>query len=101
MPWSNLRAKTWLHNRPEQDTFKLLIDIYGLRADDEFKFQQKKLRDSLYGGAASGIGSFENFLRLLSRPNLEILPLWWTDEGAEKCKEFGNEMVEKNWRRLG
>lgn len=100
-PWSNLKAKTWLHNRPEEDTFKLLIDIYRLRADDEFKFQQKKPRNSLYGGAASGIGGFENFLRLVSRPNLGILPPWWTDESAEKCKEFGKEMLEKKLEKAG
>ncbi|QDS76966.1 hypothetical protein FKW77_005488 [Venturia effusa] len=95
LPFANIRSKTWLHNRPEEDTFKLLIDIYRLRADDEFNFQRKTPPDSLYGGARSGIGGFEEFLRLASRPNLGVLPPWWNDEAAEKCKEFGKKTLKQ------
>jgi splicing suppressor protein 51 len=94
-PFANLQAKTWLHNRPEEDVYKLLVDIYRLRADDEFKFQGSSPRDSLYGGASSGLEGFNKFLKLVARPNLGILPSWWAEESETKCRETGQAALAK------
>jgi splicing suppressor protein 51 len=98
-PFANLQAKTWLHNRPEEDVYKLLVDIYRLRADDEFKFQGSRPRDGLYGGASSGLEGFNKFLKLVARPNLGILPLWWVEESEKKCREAGQAVLAKKMEK--
>ncbi|KAJ6144464.1 MYND domain protein [Penicillium chermesinum] len=37
-PFHKLHDKTWLHGRTERDVYKLLIDTYRLRLDDDYTF---------------------------------------------------------------
>ncbi|KAL1969635.1 hypothetical protein VTN77DRAFT_8188 [Rasamsonia byssochlamydoides] len=36
-PSHRLDARTWLHDRPEEDVYKLLVDTYRLRMEDNYK----------------------------------------------------------------
>ncbi|KAI1128618.1 putative MYND domain protein [Nemania abortiva] len=96
-PFTRIDNHTYLHDRPEEDVYRVLIDAYRLRADDENKFEGRAPADSLYGSAESGIAGFREFLRqAASRPGL--LPPWWDAEKEEACKDFG--MNKKHWQDL-
>ncbi|KAG0314173.1 hypothetical protein BGZ99_008304 [Dissophora globulifera] len=88
-PFTKLDKKTWLHGRPEQDVFRLLIDCYRLRMEDEYSFEGNVAIDSLYGGAASGVDGFKKFLRL-TETRKELLPQWWSTAKAQECVKFGS-----------
>lgn len=87
-PFTRLDNGTWLHDRPEKDVYRLLIDAYRLRVEDYYKLEGEADADSLYGGAPNGLKGFKNFLRLAgSRRGL--LPPWWNAEKQRECEDFG------------
>ncbi len=79
-PFHALDSATYLHNRPEQDVFKLLIDCYRLRAQDDVIFSDSH-------GPVQSAG-FNRFLRL-AEGRRSILPDWWSAEKAAECETFG------------
>lgn len=96
-PFHRLDAKTWLHDRPEQDVFKLLIDTYRLRMEDDYNMTGDADTDSIYGGAPHGRKGFGRFLRLAERKN-GLLPAWWSREKATECARVG---TQNGWSSLG
>jgi hypothetical protein len=97
-PFHRLDEKTWLHVRTEKDTYKLLVDTYRLRLDDDYTFLGDIDMDSLYGGARdNGRAHFRQFLKRVERkPGL--LPSWWTPAKAAECVRYG--MDSANWSCL-
>ncbi|KAI1148153.1 putative MYND domain protein [Nemania diffusa] len=96
-PFTRIDNHTYLHDRPEDDVYRLLIDAYRLRVEDEYKFEGEAAIDSLYGGASSGIVGFRKFLRRAgSRAGL--LPPWWNAEKVKACEKFG--MSTEHWQDL-
>jgi splicing suppressor protein 51 len=87
-PFHHLNDKTWLHNRPENDVFKLLIDTYRFRMEDNFTLEGDRDRDSVYGGAADGRVGFQRFLRLAEVKD-GLLPSWWSKEKGDECVALG------------
>lgn len=96
-PFTRLDNGTWLHGRPEVDVFRLLIDAYRLRMDDEYKFEGAANVDSHYGGGDSVVG-FRRFLGSVEKESA-LLPGWWTAEKKEKCVRFGQS--GDAWADLG
>jgi splicing suppressor protein 51 len=47
----SITSQTWLHNRPAQDVYVLLIDTYRLRMEDSYNLEGDADDDSIYGGA--------------------------------------------------
>lgn len=87
-PFTRLDNGTWLHDRFEKDVYRLLIDSYRLRVEDNYNLEGEADVDSLYGGASNGLNGFKRFFRLAgSRRGL--LPPWWNAEKQRECEEFG------------
>ena len=87
-PFTRLDNGTWLHDRPEKDVYRLLVDTYRLRVEDNYNLEGAADADSLYGGAPNGLKGFKHFLRLTgSRRGL--LPPWWNGEKQSECEGFG------------
>lgn len=96
-PFTRLDNKTYLHDRPEKDVFKLLIDAFRMRQADDFKFEGIVNEGSVYTGAASSLEDFRHFTRLVSqRPGL--FPPWWNNSKQKECEEFGE--TGGNWSSL-
>ncbi|KAL2168561.1 hypothetical protein VTG60DRAFT_7166 [Thermothelomyces hinnuleus] len=94
-PFTRLDNGTWLHDRPEKDVYRLLIDAYRLRVEDNYVWGGELV--DLYGGAPSGLNGLKRFLRLAgSRPGL--LPPWWNAEKQRECEAFG--MDSSNFQDL-
>ena len=83
-PFHKLSDKTWLHDRPGEDVFKLLIDAYRLRMEDVYKFTGDVEEDSIYNKAASGEVGFRRFVGK-ARDKAGLMPSWWTPEKLEEC----------------
>ncbi|RBR14845.1 uncharacterized protein FIESC28_07543 [Fusarium coffeatum] len=87
-PFTRLDRGTYLHDRPEKDVYKLLIDTYRLRVEDMYRLEGEVEQDSLYSGASDGLAGFKKFLRKVSTQK-GLLPPWWTPEKRKECEEFG------------
>ncbi|KAI0862481.1 putative MYND domain protein [Xylaria cubensis] len=96
-PFTRLDNNTYLHDRPENDVYRVLIDAYRMRVEDEYTFEGNVTADSIYGGAKSSLPGFRKFLRLAaSRPGL--LPSWWNAEKHDACEKLG--MDSSQWQDL-
>ena len=95
-PFHALNNKTYLHNRPEKDVFKILIDSYRMRTEDEYKFTGDVDKDSIYNEAPNGYAGFQRFLRAAEGRNV-ILPEWWSTEKAKQCLRVGQQ---RGWSDL-
>ncbi|EPS42385.1 hypothetical protein H072_3631 [Dactylellina haptotyla CBS 200.50] len=96
-PFHHLEAGTWLHNRPEKEIFKLLIDIYRFRATDNMNLEGKTDPDDILGGATDSSVAFRRFLELAGG-RVGLLPPWWTTEKVAECVDFGLDTTE--WQSL-
>ncbi|RMJ21001.1 MYND finger [Aspergillus sp. HF37] len=97
-PFHRLETKSWLHDRPKQDVYKLLIDAYRLRMQDNLTLDGKREADSIYGGCRDGRIGFRRFLRLAGKASGAVLPPWWTADHAAECEEAG---LRGGWSSLG
>ncbi|KAI9855040.1 MAG: hypothetical protein M1813_000584 [Trichoglossum hirsutum] len=95
-PFHRLETQSWLHDRPEQDVYKLLIDTYRFRMEDDFKLEGIADADSIYGDARDSRQGFRRFLHLAER-RPRLLPLWWSQEKAAECEAVG---VNDGWSSL-
>lgn len=93
-PFTALENGTWLHNRPKNDVFKLLVDTYRMRVEDEYIFQGDAHEDSLYSGAGreGALRHFKHFLnkviKLDAAREKKLLPDWWSKNSLKECVEF-------------
>ncbi|GKU17837.1 unnamed protein product [Fusarium langsethiae] len=94
-PFTRLDKGTYLHNRPEKDVYRLLIDCYRLRVEDVYNLEGEVMEDSLYSGAGDGLAGFEQFLDEMSTLK-GLLPSWWTPEKQTECEEFGMNSSEQD-----
>lgn len=77
--------------------YRLLIDAYRLRVEDNYNLEGEIDADSLYDGQPNGLKGLKRFLRLAaSRPGL--LPPWWDAEKQRECERFG--MDSSNFQDL-
>ncbi|KAF4952093.1 hypothetical protein FSARC_12725 [Fusarium sarcochroum] len=96
-PFARLDTGKYLHNRPEKDVYRLLIDAYRLRVEDIYNLEGEAEADSLYSGASDGLAGFKCFLSKVSKKK-GLLPSWWTPEKQKECEEFG--MDSSQWQDL-
>ncbi|KAK7216906.1 hypothetical protein V2G26_004909 [Clonostachys chloroleuca] len=96
-PFTRIGNGTWLHNRPETDVYRLLIDAYRLRVEDEYTMDGKIDNDSLYGGSGSGLKGFRRFVDRVAS-HVGLLPSWWNAEKRACCERLG--MDPSQWQNL-
>ncbi|KAF9134110.1 hypothetical protein BGX30_012043 [Mortierella sp. GBA39] len=88
-PYHRLNSKTWLHDRPEEDVYKLLIDCFRMRQHDDFTMEGLKEKDGLYGGANHSQAGFKRFL-VKAEARQDLLPNWWfMGKAAANCLRMG------------
>jgi splicing suppressor protein 51 len=97
MPFTRLENGTWLHDRPPIDVYRLLLEAYRLRMEDNYTMEGDVDDDGLYGGAPDGLPGFRRFLRLASSRE-GLLPPWWNAESQRECERFG--MDESQYQNL-
>lgn len=98
-PFYKLQARTWLHDRPENDVYKLLIDCFCLRQEDEYSFKGDVDYDFIYGGGPNSKGPFLRFLNQ-AKAAKGVLPPWWSSKNAKARVAFGMERGSEDWSSL-
>lgn len=83
-PFHKLEARIWLHDRPEDDVYKLLIDTFRLRINDDYKFSAIKTKGSIYAGRSDSLSAFYRYLHL-AESRQGLLPPWWSSENSAAC----------------
>jgi mitochondrial splicing suppressor protein 51 len=91
-PFEKLDQMRWLHGRSETDVYKLLIDSYRLRTNDEYNMTGD-LDERLVPGYMPDEDDdhpFEEYLvEAADKPGL--LPAWWSADHVKKCLDFGSK----------
>ncbi|KAK1731346.1 hypothetical protein CaCOL14_009849 [Colletotrichum acutatum] len=93
-PFTRLDNGTWLHDRPEKDVYRLLIDAYRLHVEDEYNIDGDAAEDSIYGGAENGLEGFRRFLKNAAKRK-GLLPAWWSPEKQAACERVGGADEEE------
>lgn len=89
-PFTRIDNGTYLRDRPEADVYKLLIDTYRLRMDDNLKFDGIREPDCLYAaGVTDSLPGFRRFLTLIQAKVPSVLPTWWNDDKQAACEAVG------------
>lgn len=86
-PFTRLDTDRWLHDRPEDDVYRLLVDAYRLRCDDDAKYG---------GGAEHSLVDFRRFLaRVEGTRGGRLLPVWWAPEKRKACEALGMDRAQR------
>lgn len=87
-PFTNLQAQSWLHGRPEDDVYRLLIDSYRLHSFDKFHFEKANKLGTIFAGATDSANDFSSYLSAAAGRPL-LLPRWWTRANHQDCVRMG------------
>lgn len=87
-PFHQLNDRKWLYNRPEKDVFKLLIDTYRLRMNDNYTFDGDVCEDIAISGSLNSLEGFLRFVKLAEK-RVGLLPPWWSKQKMEECAMGG------------
>ncbi|RYP74967.1 hypothetical protein DL769_003902 [Monosporascus sp. CRB-8-3] len=87
-PFTRLDNGTWLHDRPEIDVYRLLIDAYRMHVEDAYEIEGEQEEDSIYTGAPNGLLGFRRFLGRVESCR-GLLPPWWNSEKRNACERLG------------
>lgn len=98
-PFTRLENGTYLHDRPKHDVYKLLVDAFRLRENDDYEFEGYKREGSVYNGAENSLEPFRWFLRLAENRS-GLLPDWWNADTRKACEELGMSTEQGNWSSL-
>ncbi|KAG6003989.1 hypothetical protein E4U21_001530 [Claviceps maximensis] len=128
-PFTKLQARTWLHGRPAEDVFRLLIDSYRLHSYDMFRFEGENKLSSIFAGAIDSSLDFVVYLtvaamtegtegngrtgtRTGTRMESEeaetdktsrspsLLPPWWTRASHQECMQLGRRQDDEQFHDL-
>jgi len=96
-PFTKLDQGQYLHDRPEKDVYKLLIDSFRIRQADDLNLENKTTPGSIYSGASSSIEAFRQYLsKAASR---KLLPSWWDAAKQTECEAFGESGAWNDLRK--
>ena len=88
-PFQALTDGTYLHNIPEKDAYRNLIDSYRLRVTDEYTFSNTRKEYGRYSANHQPLLGFRTFLdRVESKAGL--MPPWWTGEKRQSCETMAD-----------
>ncbi|KAK3899181.1 putative MYND domain protein [Staphylotrichum tortipilum] len=81
-PFTLLEKGSYLHPPlPRTDVFRLLIDCYRLRVEDDFTFEGRPRPADPRAGFAEFLG--------LAEQRKGLLPEWWDRDAKEECRALG------------
>ncbi|KAI5820091.1 hypothetical protein BZA77DRAFT_302999 [Pyronema omphalodes] len=89
-PTRKIKTVSFIHpldELPEEEVYKILIDAYRLRVDDDYVFAAE------FRGLYAGEDPVEDFNRFLNMAefNGKILPKWWNKEKRKRCIMIGKD----------
>jgi len=98
-PFTPLDKGTWLHDRPEKDVYRLLVESYRMRMEDDYALDCNPNADSIYAGVKNPLPGFRRYMRLVKSCR-DLLPSWWNPEKEKECEKFGMDKTNDSWYDL-
>lgn len=86
-PFTAISNNKFLHNRPEEETFRLLIDALRMRQEDEYSLDGETMSGTIYNQEPNSEKAFRTFTRK-AKAISGLLPTWWNDESLKKCLSY-------------
>lgn len=83
-PFARLSNNTFLRDRPEEETFRILVDVLRMRQEDIYTFEGDTMPGTIYNGEYSSEMAFRDMLRRAKQVR-GLLPPWWSSEKEEEC----------------
>ena len=96
-PFMAISQNVFLHDRSEEETFKLLIDLLRMRQEDAYKLGGENMVGTIYKREPSSEKAFRSFIgkaKAVSR----LLPPWWNDNSLEQCLEYSRKSSDFSLR---
>lgn len=92
-PFARLSKNTFLHDRPEEETFRILVDVLRMRQEDTNTFEGEAMPGTIYNGESSSELAFRNMLWRAKQVQ-GLLPLWWSCGKEEECIRKNREALQ-------
>jgi splicing suppressor protein 51 len=92
-PFTAISNNKFFHNRPEEATFKLLIDTLRMRQEDEYALEGEHMSGTIYNQEPNSEKAFRTFIRK-SKAVTGLLPPWWDDKSLEKCLSYSRNSAD-------
>lgn len=89
-PFTAISQNKFLHDRSEEETFKLLVDLLRMRQEDEYNLGGETMTGTIYNMEPSSEKAFKTFIRKAKAVS-GLLPPWWTDESLKQCLEYSRK----------
>ncbi|PPJ59037.1 hypothetical protein CBER1_01673 [Cercospora berteroae] len=83
-PFTAISEGNFLHDRSEDETYKLLVDIVRMLQEDTYRFEGGTMPGTIYNGGSSSIPAFRAMLRRAEAID-GFLPPWWTAAKEAEC----------------
>ncbi|KAG5978549.1 hypothetical protein E4U55_006074 [Claviceps digitariae] len=114
-PFTKLQAQTWLHGRPAEDVFRLLVDSYRLHSYDKFQFEAENKLGTIFAGATDSSLDFDAYLTAAAATRAgrtgetdtedtsrspSLLPTWWTRAAHQECMQMSRRQDDEQFHDL-
>ncbi|KAM0701253.1 hypothetical protein Q7P35_011614 [Cladosporium inversicolor] len=96
-PFTAISKDTFLHNRSQEQTFQLLIDLFRIRQEDEYKLDGDIMIGTIYNLEPSSEKAFRTFIRRAKAVTRLLLP-WWNDNSLNECLEYSRKSPDSSLR---
>ena len=91
--FTGIANNTFLHNRPEKEVYKLLVDIVRMRQEDTYTFEGDTMSGTIYNGESSSESAFRHMIRR-AKNKTGFLPPWWNDSKLEECIRLNRQLLQ-------
>lgn len=96
-PFTAISKNTFLHDRSQEQTFQLLIDILRMRQEDEYKLDGDIMIGTIYDQEPSSEKAFRDFIgKAKAVPGL--LPSWWDNKSLKQCLTYARKSTDFSLR---
>ncbi|KXT07876.1 hypothetical protein AC579_5155 [Pseudocercospora musae] len=90
--FTGIASNTFLHNRPEKEVYKLLVDIVRMRQEDTYTFEGDTMSGTIYNGQSSSEPAFRHMIHR-AKNKAGFLPPWWNDSKLEECIRLNRQAL--------
>ena len=96
-PFTAISKNTFLHNRSQEQTFQLLIDLIRMRQEDEYNLDGETMVGTIYNLEPSWEKAFRSFISKAKGVS-GLLPPWWDDKSLKQCLEYSRKSSDFSLR---
>lgn len=89
-PFAAISKNKFLHDRSQEQTFELLIDVLRMHQEEEHTVVGKAMTGTIYDQQPSSENAFRDFI-CKAQTVSGLLPPWWNEKSLEDCLTYSRE----------